>query len=311
MRHRTRISTERQPGQPVIPGDVTRAVQPRLAVEEPPVRQGEQTGEAPANEVPAGPAQRVERRVRSPLAIETRTFMPAPDGSPDTRRMVGVGEAVVFSSNRPAEWTIAGQAPPGRGRRREIIHNLNERGTQTIEARAGEETARVQIEVVEPSLRFSKTGEYEVPLSDGYGVHMELATRLTPLNASFSSIEVREMNVPAEGIWGYFEYSAQHGEPPHLHRANPSWDTVDGQNNVSGVDTAAFLMVPSRMVWPLSQGGFRWMIPNHYRVGGMERQFDTVPEAFEVNPAAGERGRGDFAGRVVLWKGGEEVERTY
>jgi hypothetical protein len=254
-----------------------------------------------------------------PLAIRTETLAPAPNGRPNSRRTVGVGESVVFRTDpeRAAHWTHAGVRT--RTAIRQQAYSFNTPGDFVVRAEVGGERAEGTITVVAPAVRYEKVSEPSVPsgvrtwlvannrpipadLDRCVGVAMVLRLVLDPLSVSFGSVEVRERDCPAEATTGV--YARPGVAPPHS--ATPGFTAVGPGNALTFNDIAAGLWVPSHFSWPIPASSYTWRIPLVYRVSGTTAEVPfpaTVVQKvqFTPDPAAGTTPRGTFS----VTKGGQ------
>lgn len=258
---------------------------------------------------------RQNRRGR-PLEITTRTQFPAASGAPDTRRTIGVGEPIEFRANRRGEWQIDSEVS---GTNRSFLRVWERPGRHNISLRNGSQEADVSIRVVTPNIRTRKLSEAAISLSRGIGVLMRLEFLLTPTSVSFMALQFREDDCDADSLWGYFN---AHPDIVGRHSANPlapgvpNWTIVNAQNKLAVPDNAGWLLRPSLMYWPLTAGGFRWSIPDLYRIGSNEYPLGrNMSQTFwfrpNPHPSHGRPGRLPFEGEVKMWKGGSVVEREY
>jgi len=248
------------------------------------------------------------------LQIQTQTMFLAPSGSPNSRRMVGVGEPVSFVANSPCAWTIPDN--PIAGTRRETNVTFNRPGRMNVLATHGAERQEIVLEVVAPSIRVRKTAELSA--DPGLcGALMRLEFTLTPLQVSFQGIEFRECECMADEIWGYFAThratyaDVMRHDPQAGASSTPVWKSVDAQNRVAALDAAGFSMSASRLNWPITAGGFRWQIPDEYRIGLQVTRFAvSMPQNIRIEPAGGCT-TAPFHGAISVRKGGEETRRVY
>lgn len=253
------------------------------------------------------------------LTLRSETFTAAPNGGSNTRTTVGVGESVIFTASQPAHWSI--NRDVRRGTTREYIEQFTRPGEYVVRAEAGSERAEITISVVAPTLRYEKVSEPSVPtgvtawltrngrpipagLASSVGVAMELRLVLEPLTVSFTSLEVRELDCPAEATTGVY---TQPGMAPR-HEATRGWTNV-GSNNVLGFnDLAAACWVPGRLTWPIPASSYRWRIPAEYRLAGSGTPvrfsaLTTQEVQFTPDPTATTSPRGTF----TIRKGGRSA----
>jgi hypothetical protein len=250
-----------------------------------------------------------------PITLRSETRLSAPNGRPNSRLVVGVGETVDFRASTSVRWFVGGDAR--RGFDRSLEATFDRPGEVTVRAEAGSEWEELRLTVVAPSLRYQKVCDLPVPhgvvgllsrrgqpippeLTRSVGVAMELKVLLTPLSVSFAGLQVRERDCPADQVWGVF---GRPGMAPS-HRATAGWVTVGADNVLSATDLAAACWNPARLNWPVPAGGYRWRIPCEYRLanGPVERFADPTSQAvrFDPIPTPTPSARGTF----IIWKGG-------
>jgi hypothetical protein len=103
----------------------------------------------------------------------------------------------------------------------------------------------------------------------------------------------------------------------YAHIPSTVWASVDNQNRVVGGDLASWAILASAMTWPITAGGFRWLIPDEYRIqrsdtGAWSDVFpcagSPMPQVMRIDPT---HPTAPFRGQVTIWKGGEQVAATY
>lgn len=248
--------------------------------------------------------------------VSHETEYSAPDGTANTRRIIGVGERVDFMADRSAQWSGVGvMGIPSRAERR-VSLVFNQPGEFTITARAGTHDDSVRFRVVEPSVSVQrvetvkKFPEKHNPNRQQVGVGMRLQFTLTPLNVSFRGIQFREEPGPADQVWGYFRSFFSSRPTKSRHEAVVHWADVRSNNELSVRDTAQFAMAPRHMDWPLVAGGFRWNILDSYRVGSQERRLPRrMPQSFRIVPEGPQTS--SFTGTLSVNKGGVTTTSHY
>lgn len=244
------------------------------------------------------------------------TVSSAPDGTPNTRRLIGVGETVDFVADRSARWSGVGVMgiPSGTDRRVSLI--FNQPGDVTVTARAGaREDSRV-FRVVEPSMSLRRVQSIKTfpedhhPNREQVGVGMRLQFTLTPFGVSFNQMLFREESGPADQVWGYFRNFFSRRPTLSRHRAITRWAMVGPNNDLNVQDIARFAMSPRNMDWPIVAGGFRWNIHDSYRVGSLEKRLPRrMPQSFRIVPEGPQTSL--FTGTLSVNKGGVTTTSHY
>ena len=242
-------------------------------------------------------------------AIESRTAVHAPDGTPDTRTTIGVCETVLFTiGGQVADWTSSSGWPHARTRRARYEWAAPERpGTSTITATvpATGQTCSLDMKVVAPSgVRHRSVAELNYPTGEA-GAGMQLTVHLRPRNVNFGWVAQREDDAAGERVRGYFTtYTAadlRHAATPDFIRIG--WDNglaPDAAGNPRG-DTAS--TVQGTLPSPWAAGSYRWNIPVRYRCSNSTHNgfvFTYVQQRFTM----------EADGTMIVEKGGETVERT-
>ena len=190
------------------------------------------------------------------------TDFAAPDGSPNTRTAVAVGERVVFTGSAPGTWTASSGKPRrGSGATFGWVAPERRRGV-TVKLVVGGSPARVKLDIVEPNGIAGHKITDQVPAPGKFGAGMFLDFELQPLSVSFGNVGTREVEGPASGVNGYYK---RFSKADLHHNPGPVHFFPLGQNNrlAGGVrDNASWLDQPA----PYSDGGFHWVIPNKFRV---------------------------------------------
>ena len=186
----------------------------------------------------------------------------APDGTPNSRRKVGVREEVAIGASVPATWkvsdgtyvtfnnaTIVWTAPA-------VAATCDITATPT-DPKAGA-PCTVSFEVVPPSGR-SLARESDLQYTKGLaGSGFVAAVTILPTDVSFTRIEVREEE--AFGVAkGYYDTVMHWNGKKH----NATTWTVPGANNIRIIDTVG--TEPPGSPGPFSKGTFTWEIPQTYR----------------------------------------------
>jgi hypothetical protein len=231
-----------------------------------------------------------------PLQITSRTDVHAPDGTPDTRTTLAMGEVVYLSvDGGAADWVATGGWPQsGRGRPT-FAWELSEPGTATVRATipATGATGSIAFTAVGPSgLRMRRASVDAVPAGTG-GAGMRLIPHFEPQNVNFANVEWLEVPGPAAGVRGYFAGLAGRGMDLS-HHPNKKFVRITPQ-----VRDHAYAYP---LTGPFSAGRFHWTIPNRFRraaTTGPGRVFFNSHQRFAVTAA----------GRVTVTKQGASVSR--
>lgn len=239
------------------------------------------------------------RRPKTPRpAITHETHSPAPDGSPDTRKEVGVGEGVEFTGSAPGRWAASAGEPRTEEGDTFDWFTPPRRGTVTIRLAVGRRVATAKLKVVEPK-RIAGSFREKLTFPRGeVGAGMKLDFELGPTNVFFGNLEHKEDATPAVAIRGYYrripEDELEHRE------SDTAWRDV-GEDNRVGPDEAS--QHGEHLVPPHTDGSFHWKIPNRFRVGdketGDESTFTEVTQEFGMKEG----------GRASVTKLGHHVER--
>ncbi len=236
-----------------------------------------------------------------PLTITSRTDMHAPDGTPDTRRTVAMGEVVFFSVGGAAvNWSATAGFPLQRLGRTEYAWELATPGPATITATdpvTGQTTSVDMIVVAPSSLRMVKQSE---PAAAPAGADMIQSPRFGARSVNFGNCEWLEVsdNTAAAGaptgITGtYFQpliaagVNLNHIPTPNFLRIGPN---LTDEAGISGLPA------------PFSAGSFFWNIPNRFRraaTTGAGTVFVNSTQHFSI----------DATGRVTVSKQGASVTK--
>jgi len=218
-------------------------------------------------------------------SVATRTLVPAPDGTADTRTAVGVNEQVEMTSSAPATWVAAcgTVVAPAMGTTA-IWTAPAAGGTCTVTATpATGGPCSVSMTVLPPSSRsLVRTGlqAYTAGLA---GSGFVATVTINPTGVSFTRTELREDTVAGVAT-GY--YDTVLGWNGSIHPAT-AWLSPDIHN--SGlVDTIG--TVPPGSGGPFSEGTFVWPIPQSFRTAGTAGTGSPYSTAFHVQVMIGPSG---------------------
>jgi hypothetical protein len=250
-----------------------------------------------------------------PPKITHRTKSKAPDGSPESREIIGVGERVDFAGPEEVwgtdsmhqKWSISSGSPKDASGRR-FTWTAPDRAEKDvkIELTVGSQNASVLMHVVEPEDKITATNKKKLTYPAGkQGAGMKLTFILHPQNVSFGNIKTKEVSGPATDIWGFFtdktKYLNVAGEVKNKvsiwHNSKDTFYLIGEDNKDTEEDTAEYKNVPP----PWKDGGFTWKIPNHFRTiteGGDGKRFATVDQVTKVEANSG---------RTTITKAGQSV----
>lgn len=215
------------------------------------------TGGAPS----LPPAVPVTPQPTAPPNVTTETIKPAPDGTPDTRTTIGVGERVRFTADTSGTWTVSDGHIIGLNTGANVVWEapaVAANSTITVTSPGGSRT--VSMTVIAPNaLTMTVFGSHAIP-SGTAGACMVNDVVINPLNVNFGRTQWLEVPGPASNVSGYFNrFSAA----TIFHHPNPNYLPFN-DNNTGLRDHAAWHAVPA----PFSFGTFDWVIPNRYKIDG-------------------------------------------
>jgi len=241
--------------------------------------------------------------------IDSKTAVHAPDGTPDTRTTIGACETVLFRlGGQVADWTSSSGWPQSRaGRARYEWAAPEQTSTSTITATvpATGQRCSLEVNVIAPeSVQYRNVNELNYPAGQA-GAGMELTLHLRPRNVNFGWVAIREDDVAAAGIRGYF---TRFTAAQLRHAATPDFARIGWNNglapNAAGDpqgDTAS--TVQGFLPQPFAAGTYQWNIPVRYRCfnsTGNGRIFTRTQQRFNM----------ENDGTMIVTKGGARVERT-
>jgi hypothetical protein len=231
--------------------------------------------------------------------VTSQTALAAPDGSPDTRTRVGVGEQVTFTGSATGNWKASKGTPRLAAAAPTFTWTAPARkSTPTISLKVGKKKRKVSFRVREPK-SITGTKLSEIAGTPGVaGAGMTLRFNYHPMNVSFGNCQAREVSGDATGISGYFKDNYSKTELHH--DSGDTYTAIGADNKDSAVDTAS----TTDSATPYKAGAFRWVIPNRFKVtteGGDGKKFTKVTQAFKMF---------DATGKIRVRKAGVFVERT-
>lgn len=249
----------------------------------------------------AGNSESVGQRIvqlNGKPTITHSTTSTAPDGSPDTRTKVGVGEEVIFNGSAAGKWSTTGGTAGPPGNSNTFTWTAPDRvAAAAIRLSVGGKDRSVWMNVIEPaSITATKNSEIAIPPGTA-GAGMRLTFNYHPKTVSFGNVEAREVSGPATNITGY--YDKHYSENNLKHDSGDTFYPINADNTDSAEDTASTTDPHT----PYENGTFDWVIPNRFKVkteGGDGKEFTKVTQAFTI----------DATGKVKVTKAGAEVERS-
>jgi hypothetical protein len=184
----------------------------------------------------------------------------APDGTADTRTVVGVNEIVLVTASAPATWSATGGTISATGASGSWLSPASAKpvSCSVTATPAIGSPCSIDFQVIPPRERtMTKTTDraYTAGLA---GSGFEATALILPLNVSFSGIQVREETVAGEAT-GY--YKDVLGWDKGMHPTG-KWSRVDAANN-NVKDTIGTL--PPGTPGPFGIGTFFWPIPLTWR----------------------------------------------
>jgi peptidoglycan hydrolase-like protein with peptidoglycan-binding domain len=232
----------------------------------------------------------------TPPTIASETIKSAPDGTPDNRTTVGVGERVRFTADTAGTWTVSHGHIIGLNNGSSIVWEapaVAANPTITLTTPGG--TRVTPFNVITPNgLSMVVATSDAIPVGTA-GACMITNVTINPLNVNLGRTQWLEIPGPATNVSGYFN---QFGAATIFHNPNPNFLPFN-DNNTGLTDHASWHSVPA----PFSQGTFEWVVPNHYRLdgeGGRGRLFTNTVQAFFMTPL----------GTMMITKAGASVIRT-
>jgi hypothetical protein len=236
--------------------------------------------------------------------ITSDTTFAAPDGSPNTRTNVGVGEEVIFTGSAAGNWTAGSGSPNKLDADDKFTWTAPSRKkTATIKLKVGSKKASVKMKVVEPkSITATKLGEKSFPAGTP-GAGMTLKFNYHPMNVSFGNVQAKEVSGPATNITGYYIHHKKSIPKSDLyHDSGDTFFPIGEDNKDTATDTASVEEDPT--ITPFMKGTYDWVIPNKFKVnteGGDGKRFTKVTQAHKMV---------DATGKMKVTKAGAQVERS-
>jgi hypothetical protein len=219
----------------------------------------------------------------APCTITTRTLLPAPDGTANTRAVVGVGEEVEMTCSVPAVFaatagTIRVVNPS------QIIWTAPDVPTPAVitATPASAPPCNVSMAVIKPTANLQTVARALVYSRGLAGSGFVGNAVVQPLSVAFQALDIREEQVLSTAT-GYYDVVL------HWNRkAHPQGSPIPvAADNSAGQDTVG--SVPPGTPPPFSDGRFHWPIPQSYRVrGGPFRNYSTADHVQEMKDTTGE-----------------------
>jgi hypothetical protein len=214
----------------------------------------------PTQRVPSPPAHPPAAPAAPQCTISSQTLDTAPDGTADTRTVVGVNEIVTMTASAPSRWSATAGSIHASGENSTWVSpaSANPVSCSVTATPAKGSPCSINFQVIPPrGEKMTKTTDrvYTAGLA---GSGFEAAALILPLNVSFSGIQVREETVASEAA-GY--YKDVLGWDKRMHPTG-TWSRVDATNNnvkdLIGTD-------PPGTPGPFGLGFFHWSIPLTWR----------------------------------------------
>jgi hypothetical protein len=235
----------------------------------------------------------------SKLEVTHTTDLQAPDGSPKTRVIVGVGERVMLKASKLSAFKATAGDPTSTAPKASVRWRAPlTPGSAEVTAEVVDKSMaeKIAFTVVAPSSVSPKKEKEKSFASGEQGAGMVLDFVYGPGNVSFGGVEARERSGPASDVKGYYEHEGQ----PHFHSATQAFFSIAENNQLAGEtrDSASQFGMPK----PWSNGSFHWDIPNEYRADETEapKPIATVKQEFVLL---------DDTGTTTITKGGASVTR--
>lgn len=255
-------------------------------------------GQPPTRRAPSPPAPPPAAPAAPQCTISSRTLDTAPDGTADTRTVVGVNEIVFLTASAPSTWSATAGAINATGASGAWVSPASAKPVScSITARpATGAPCSIDFRVIPPNERkMTKTTDraYTAGLA---GSGFEATALILPLNVSFSGIEVREEKVAGEAT-GYYKNVLKWDKGMH---PRGTWSRVDATNN-NVKDTIG--TPPPGTPGPFGIGTFFWPIPLTWRT-------PNDPKTYPYGTADQIQVMIDNSGAEITSKEGAERLRT-
>jgi peptidoglycan hydrolase-like protein with peptidoglycan-binding domain len=250
------------------------------------------TGGAPA----LPPAVPVVPAPVTPPGVTSQTVRSAPDGTPDTRTTVGVGERVRFTADTAGTWSVSHGRIIGLNTGSNMVWEAPPTATApTITITTPGGTRVIPFTVIAPNNLSMVVATRDAIPAGTAGACMITNVTVNPLSVNFGRTQWLEVPGPATNVSGYFN---QFAAATIFHNPNPNYLPFN-DNNTGLRDHASWHAVPA----PFSFGTFEWVIPNRYKIDGESdaqgRLFTNTVQAFFMFPG----------GTMMITKAGASVIR--
>ena len=234
---------------------------------------------APGTPPPAAPAG---------PTITSATVKAAPSGAANTRKSVGVGEAVVFTGSAAGTWTASAGTATGAASATFNWTAPAVAGSVTVTLKVGTASATDTIDVVAPkSISMRNVGSHTAQVGAG-GACMLTEVTIKPTDVCLGAIQWLEVPGPGTSISGFFEkFSAD----TLKHKPNVNYALINDSNIMEAGpkngpnDHCAWHTTPGKY----KDGAFEWIVPNRYIVDGEAasagRYFCDTTQHFTMNAA--------------------------
>ncbi len=260
----------------------------------------------PTSQTDAGlptPTQRAPSPPAPPPAapqctISSRTLDAAPDGTADTRTVVGVNEIVLLTASAPSKWSATAGTINATGASGSWLSPASAKpvSCSVTATPATGSPCSINFQVIPPRERkMTKTTDHAYTAGLA-GSGFEATALILPLNVSFSGIEVREETVAGQAA-GY--YNNVLGWDKGMHPTG-TWSRVDATNN-NVKDTIG--TTPPGTPGPFGMGIFFWSIPLTWRT-------PNDPKTYPYGTADQIQVMIDSSGAEITSKEGADRTRT-
>jgi hypothetical protein len=249
---------------------------------------------SPPPGAPAGPAA----PAGPPCTLSSQTLDTAPDGTADTRTVVGVNEIVMMTASAPSTWSATAGTISATGASGGWVSPASAKpmSCSVTATPASGSPCSINFQVNPPSER-KMTKTTDIAYTAGRsGSGFEATALILPLNVSFSGIQVREETVAGEAT-GYYKDVLGWNKGMH---PTGSWNRVDAKNN-NIKDTIG--TKPPGERGPFGIGTFFWPIPLIWRT-------PNDPKTYSYGTANQIQVMMDSSGTEITSKEGAERLRT-
>jgi len=213
----------------------------------------------------------------APPVVTLETIKSAPDGTPDTRTTVGVGERVRFTANSSGTWTVSHGHIIGLNAGSNMVWEAPPTASApTITVTTPGGTRVIPMTVIAPNALSMTVNRNDAIPAGTAGACMVTNVVVNPMSVNFGRTQWLEVPGPATNVSGYFN---RFNAATIFHNPNPNYLPFN-DNNTGLRDHASWHAVPA----PFSFGTFEWVIPNRYKIDGESdaqgRIFTNTVQAF-------------------------------